>query len=239
MKVSKFELGAPDSTGDMALDAVVLVDNPTKEEVRWVQYQFGFFDKDGFPLSGSNDDDDDCTLEVDGELPISPGWGSLRSRTPDKARRSFTVDVTAILHAREFYKLGEVDVPAADRGTSTLKKTIRSTTIDGAVKVLVTRGMPDEERRSELDCRLAVRNISGLHLGRVELRGDFVDPDGASNEAFRARVAIPAHSLGYMQVSLGYFRKSQLRGARLSLTLSMFRPVHTSHCSGRSTPSKG
>lgn len=238
MKISKFELSAPDSDGEMGMDLVAMIDNPTKEEVRWLQYNAVFLDKDGFPLTCSIDNTDECTIESGEEFAVSPYGRAIPSQVAGSARDNITVSVSAILHAREFYKLGEVDVPAADRDCARIEKAVTSTTIDGALKVLIFRHKTDEKGRSCLDCRLTIRNSSEVHLARVQLKWDLVDAEDSVTESGSDEIAVAAHSLGCLESQVGWFKKSQYKGAKVRLALYVFRPVHTAHCSGTSTPSE-
>ncbi len=237
MKITKFELRAPDSDGEMSTDVAALIDNPTTEEVRWLEYIAVLSDKDGFPLSCWRNTED-CTIDIGEEFAVDPHGSPVQSQVAGGARNNITVSVSAILHAREFYKLGEVEAPAADRGFARIEKAVTSSTIDGALNVLIFRHKTDEQGQTCLECRVTIRNVSDLHLARVQLKWDLVDAEDSITESGSDEIAVQARSLGCLESSIGWYKKSQFKGAKVRLSLYVFRPVHAAHCSGTSTPSK-
>jgi len=238
MKVTKFLLSAPDSDGAMSSTTTVTVVNPTKEDVRWIQFNSVFSDKDGFPLQCSNDSNEDCTIEPGEDFQISP-WGSdIPSQVVGTGRDNVTLTVSATLYAREFFKLGEIDVPATDLTAVKLERQINSSTIEGPIKAMLFRQKTDDEGQTKVDCRIVVRNKSDLHLARIEVKCELLDADEAVVDSNSDQAVLPARSIVCIESGSSWLKKSQFKGAKLRVSLSVFRPVHTAQCSATSTPSE-
>ena len=236
MHITKFTLDRPDSDGAMSSNATVSIQNPTAKDVRWIQYNAVFLNTEGLPLQCSNDNAEDCTIEPGGEFTVSP-WGSgIPSQVVGTTRDNVSLTVSAVLHAREFYKLGEVDVPATDFDHVTVERSVTSDTIEGPVRVLLFRQRMDSDGQVRVDCRVALRNKSDLHLARVEIKCELLDADDAMVDCSNDQMALPARSICCIESGIGWLKKSQFRNAKMRLSLYVFKPVHAAQCSGTSSP---
>lgn len=236
MKVTKFTLDRPDADGSMSVSATLSVANPTTEDVRWIQYNVAYLDQRGFPLACSNDSTEDCTIEPSESLDVT-AWGGIPAQVVGDSRDNVLLGASAVLHAREFYKLGTVDVPATDGGSAAIEREITSSIIDSPVRVLLFRNRMDSDGQVRVDCRVALRNKTDLHLARVELKCELLDQDEAVTETNNDQVVLPARSLAAIESGIGWLKKSQFKGATMRLSLYLFRPIHTATCTGTSTPS--
>ena len=238
MKITKFLLSAPDSDGAMSSTTTVTVANPTKEDVRWIQFNSVFSDKDGFPLQCSNGNEEDCTIEPGEDFQISP-WGSdIPSQVVGTGRDNVTLTVSGTLYAREFFKLGEIEVPTTDLTATKLERQINSSTIEGPIKAMLFRQKTDDEGQTKIDCRVFVRNKSDLHLAKVEVKCDLLDADDAVTDNNSDQLVLPARSIVCIETGSGWLKKSQFKGAKMRVSLSVFRPIHTAQCSATSAPSE-
>ena len=138
----------------------------------------------------------------------------------------------------EFFKLGEIDVPAAARGVATIEKVISSQTIEGPLKLSVYREPEDAEGRCTLDIRTAVTSQINVPIGRTELKFVLLDSEESTLEENSETTAWRSRSGGLISGSFSYMRKAQLRGAKLRATLAVFREVHAATITAKSTPSK-
>lgn len=238
MKITKFTLDKPDSDGELSSSVTVSIANPSQETVRWLQYNAVFSTKEGFPLQCSNDCTEDCTIEPGEDFEVSPWGRGISAKVVGDSRDNVTLAVSAVLHAREFYKLGEVDVPTGDFGSASIERQITSGTIEGPIKVQLFRHKADDEGQTRVDCRLFVRNKSDFHLARVELKCELLDPDEAVTETSNDQVTVPARSIACIEGGIGWLKKAQFKGAKIRVSLYVFRPVHTCQCTGTSSPSE-
>ena len=237
MKIKKFEVAAPDSDGEMYAEIAFSLLNPTKDEVRWVQFNTVYLNKDGFALNGTNDHDELCMLAPGDDFECSAS-DRVRVALAGSARNDVTAVVYVTLYAREFFKLGEIDVPAAARGVATIEKVISSQTIEGPLKLSVYREPEDAEGRCTLDIRTAVTSQINVPIGRTELKFVLLDSEESTLEENSETTAWRSLSGGLISGSFSYMRKAQLRGAKLRATLAVFREVHAATITAKSTPSK-
>lgn len=238
MKITKFTLDKHDADGSMSADVAVSISNPTPQDVRWLQYNTVFADRDGFPLQCSNDSTEDCTIEPGEEFVVKP-WGSVPSQVTGPNRNNVMLMVSTVLHAREFYKLGDIPVPASDFDHVTLEKMVISDTIESPVKAMLFRQKIDDEGQVRVDCRVFVKNKSDLHLGRVEVKCELLDSDDAVVDTSNDQLTLPAKSIACIESGIGWLKKSQFKDAKMRISLYVFKPVHTAHCISTSAPSEG
>lgn len=237
MKVTKFTLSKPDTDGSMSTDIAVSISNPTQHDIRWLQYNVVFSDKDGSPIQSSNDCTEDCTIEPGEDFVVKP-WGSVPSQVAGTTRDNVTLTVSAVLHAREFYKLGEVEVPSTDFGHATLEKSVTSETIEGPVKVLLFREKMDDDGQVRVQCRVFVKSKCDLHLGRVEIKCELLDADDAVIDSNSDVLTLPARSIGCIESGTGWLKKSQFKDAKMRMALLVFKPIHVEQCTGSSSPAE-
>jgi hypothetical protein len=238
MKISSFSIGEPDSSGEMSGDVDIKIGNPTAEDVRWVQYRAAFEDAQGFPLYASNDNADDCRVEPNEEFKVSVPC-TLQSQTAGTGRRDIVVRASVTLHAREFFRLGEIDIPAAEFGCATIAKTIQSAVLDSKVMLLAVRVRNDDEGQGRVECRVVLTNRSGLHLERVELKCELLDADEAVVDSADDACSVAAGAVACIEGGIPWVRASQLRRGKIRLSLSVFRPVYVGSCMGTSVPQDG
>jgi len=236
MKITKFTLDAPDPDGAMSVSATVSVVNPTEEVVRWIQYNAACADNRGFPVTSSNDSTEDCAIESGEGFEVSP-CGSVPSQVVGTSRDNVSLTVSAVLHAREFYKLGSVEVPVANCGSVAIEREISSSTIEGPLRVMLVRREMDSGGQVRVDCRVSLRNRTDLHLARVELKCELLDQDDAVTDTNSDQVVLPARSIACIESGIGWLKRSHFKGATVRLSLYVFRPVHAATCSRSSAPS--
>jgi hypothetical protein len=237
MKIKKFEVAAPDSDGEMYAEIAFSLSNPTKDEVRWVQFNTVYLNKDGFALNGTNDHDELCMLAPGDDFECSTS-DRVRVALAGPARNDVTAIVHVTLYAREFFKLGEIDVPAVARGVATMEKAISSQVIEGPVKLSVYREPEDSEGRCGLEIKSALTSQINVPIGRTELKLVLLDSEESTIEENSETTAWRSRSGGLIAGSFSYMRKAQLRGAKLRATLAVFREVHAATITAKSTPSK-
>lgn len=237
MNVTKFLLSPPNSDGSMSTTAIVTIVNPTTEDARWIQFNAVYSDKDGFPLQCNNNATEECKIEPGEDFQISTWGAEIPSQVVGTSRDNVTLTVNATLHAREFFKLGEIDVPAVDFASAKLERQVTSSTIEGPIKAMLFRQKTDEEGQTKIDCRIFVRNKSDLHLARVEVKCEVLDADEAVTDTNSDQSVLPTRSVVCIESGSNWLKKSQFKGAKMRVSLSVFRPTHTAQCSATSVPS--
>jgi len=227
MKITKFTLGRPDSDGDISGEAAVTFENPTQEIVRLATMNSVVLGPLGFPVSSGNSDTEECAMEPQdthqGVISVPRTQVALAGDDPSRVE----VVVSATLHAREFLKLGETDVPQAEHGWATVERAVSSRSIESPVRVFVRRGDDSDDGTAMLEWRASLRNIADFHIARVQLKCDLLDADDCILESSDASISVDAGFVACVSDSFWSVRKGQLRGAKLKFTMSVFRPVHT------------
>lgn len=234
---TKFTAERPDSDGSMGTEAVFRIRNPALEPIRLFTMNTAVLSKRGFLLACRNDDMEDCSIDpgesMDHRLWLGSASGVASEDRPD----NLTLLASITLCSREFFKIGEVDVPSADLGTAGIEKVISSEAIDGPVRVLVIRDKPDDEGKASIMFRLSVQNRSALHLPRVVVKAVLLDAEDSITEESNVDGEVLAGGIRCFEGSSAGFLKSHYRGAKLRFTLTVFRPVHTATCSATSMAS--
>ena len=238
IKISRFSIGEPDASGQMSGDVAIKIGNPTAEDVRWIQYRAAFEDPQGFPLYASNDNAEDCRVEPNEELEVSVPC-TLQSQTAGTGRRDIVVRASVTLHAREFVRLGEIDIPASEFGCATVSKTIQSAVLDSKIMLLAVRSRNDDEGQGRVECRVVLTNRSTLHLERVELKCELLDADEAVVDSSDDACAVAAGAVACIEGGIPWVKASQLRRGKIRLSMSIFRPIHVGSCVGTSVPQDG
>lgn len=235
MKITKFAVGAPDSDGDMNSSIEFVAVNPTKEDVRLVRYHAVVTDKDGYAVACNIENEESCNLEPGGDLTLGP-WITLQKGFCGKTRDNLKLTMSATMYAREFTKLGEIEVPAKDLTVALVEKKVSSSVIDGTVKVGVQRKKEDDSGQVQVSCMVMVRNKSDLHLQKVQLKSELLDSEDAVVESNESDVTIAAHCVSCIDGGFSWLKKSQLKGAKVRMGLFVFRPVYAGECTAVSTP---
>ena len=227
MKITKFTLGRPDSDGDISGEAAITFENPTQEIVRLVTTNSVVLGPLGFPVSSGNSDAEECAIEPQDthQGAISVPRTQVALAGDDPSRVEFVVSAT--LHAREFLKLGETEVPQAEHGWTTIEHAVSSRSIESPVRVFVHRADDSDDGTAILEWRASLRNIADYHIARVQLKCDLLDADDSVLESSDASISVDAGFVACVSDSFWSVRKGQLRGAKLKFTMSVFRPVHT------------
>ena len=234
MKISKFVIGAPDTVDEMSADIMVSIPNECDEDVRWVQCRMIVEDARGFPLQ-CIETAEDCRLAPQESLDVSSGC-TLLAPTAGSRRDDVVIRAFATLFARDFVRLGEIEVPSAELGQVPVLKTLQSAVIGPEIRGLAIRTKTDEEGQGRVECRVLVQNRGTWHLERISLKCELLDADDAPIEEGEDSVSVPAGMVACVDGGTPWVKTAQLRKAKVRLSLSVFRPVRTLDCSGTSVP---
>lgn len=233
MNIVKFTVGSPDSSGEMSAEVEASISNAAEKDVRWIQYRMIFEDARGFPLA-SSEGMEDCRLENGDSTELSSSC-CVSSATAGGQQDSLVVHAVATLYGRDVYRLGELAVPAAEMTSATLEKAIEGSALHPMMKVLAVRSKNDENGQNSVAIRVLVTNSSPSLLERVELRYELLDSEESSLEAGEECTLLPAGGLACIEASTSWWRPSQLKGARLRLSLSVYQPLAIVTCTGESS----
>jgi hypothetical protein len=239
VRIKTFTLEQPDDDGEISPYLETIVENPTKEPIRWLQSNAMLVSDQGFPIACTNDNCDDCTIDPGEQFVQRHFIGSVSVGIAGATRDNVGCIVSTTLHARDVVRLGEVDVPSQETGFATIERPAMNKALDGMVKVMVYRQKADEDGDIRIDCRISVQSAADTHLARVELRVDLLDRDECIVESNCDQIALPPRSAGCIEGGIGALKRSQLKDAKLKLSLLVFRPICCMTCTGVSSPAVG
>lgn len=234
MKISKFLVESPDASGEMAAEVTVAVDNATSHESRWVQYRIVLENGQGFPIQYA-EGFDDCRLAKDEQFEFSSSC-TLPSCTAGTRRDDIVARVSATLHAREFFRLGEIAAPGLEFECETVSREIRSEVLEPDLRLTLLRVKNDEEGQARVECRVMLRNRSTVQLERVVLKCELLDADEAPVDESEDSMSIPAGLTACLEGGTPWVKASRLKNAKIRLSLSVYRPVLVVACEGTSSP---
>lgn len=236
MRIKTFTLDQPDGDGAMSTNLETIVENPTEENVRWIQSNAILVNDQGFPLACNSDNGDDCTLAPRDQFTQRHYLYSVPVAVVGATRDNVGCIVTTTLFARDFMKLGDVDVPKGNTGSTTIEQPVTTKVLDGTVKLMVCRQPPDDDGDIRIDCRVSFRSATDTHLARVELRTELLDQDECIVCSNADQIALPPRAVGCIEGGIGTVKSPQLRDAKLRLSLFVFRPICHMNCTGVSSP---
>jgi hypothetical protein len=227
MRVTSFTLERPDSDGDISSEATIKFENPTGEVVRLITAASTVLGPLGFPVACTSTDTEECVMEPGGTHNGVIGVSRTRAvlAGPDPSRVELVVSAT--LHAREFFKLGETSVPQTEQGWTTHEHAVSSRAVESPVRIFVRRGENSDDGTTELEWRASLRNIADYYIERAQLKCELLDAEDSVLDSSAASISIEAGLVTCVTDSIYSIRKGQLRDAKLKFTMSVFRPVHT------------
>jgi hypothetical protein len=234
-KISKFVVGPPDSSGDMSAEVEASISNTSGQVVRWIQHRMILESAGGFPLATS-EGAEECRLEPDESIVISSS-STLSVESAGTRRDTFIVRSSATLYSREFFQLGEIEVPTAELRFATIEKSIESLGLCSDVRVQAVRSRCDDAGNGRVECRALLKSKYSSLLEQVGLSYELLDADGATVESGDESVALPAGGITSIELSTSWLRPSQLKISKLRLALTVFLPRAVEECRARSLAS--
>lgn len=240
MKIVEFLLRQPDDedlvTGNHCTYTTIEceIDNPTKAEVVDLELSGILLDRKGTPIY-AHGWREGCHIEPGESSEVTFGVLHPPEALVGKACDDVTLIACATHYAREFHRLGSVDVPSKSDEIVRHSKKVKSSLIEGELSLMVQRGRPDDEGEIPISIRLALRSRSKDLLKEISLETKLIDKDGSDELASGESLDLRAGSIGCLTSTIS-LKKSQLKGAKLAFELAIRYPVHSSSCEKVSTP---
>lgn len=235
MEITTFTLSDPDRDGDMRAALSATLDNRSDRDVRLARVSTVFLTSDGFAFV-SNRSDESLRVEPGESFSFEPDTPWINEEFCGRARDDVTVRLAVTLFAREFIRLGEIDVPADHKAPARLVKAVGSASIGDEVRVLVSRTRPDGDGDLQLRLRCGVHNPGSAPLEPVVLRCELVDEDDAVARSDDNSVAVAPGATELLEINLWGLKSRDLRSARVRLSISVFHPVQSETAEAVSSP---
>lgn len=224
LSVEEFLAGEPDGDGDLRPEIRFTITNPTNEPVRMIAHKVIFGDAPGYPLRAAELSFEPCNLPPNESVELRTT--AYLNASPDAiAGGTFSAVLAAGLLVREFVNIGEMDIPQDERSSTTMERQIQSKMLEGPLKVRVSRSRVDEDGTVRVECQVLAFNSSAERLMRVELKCELVDGDGAVVSDDVSTTEVDAEAVACIKGGTMWVKPATLRGTRLRMMLSVFRPV--------------
>lgn len=225
--------GTADSVGEISMDLEFLVTNPTQSTVRMVRYLWSVVDADGVPVGGTSEfEDEACLLEPGGDMCIRKSC-TLWDSGGMSGRRALTATVQVRLLAREYLRLGEIEVPADDMRLGTARIEASSQLIGRDVRASVVRRRDGGVGPLVVSAFGMFRNVADVRLDPLELRVELLDAEGDSVLTESQRFALDPGASAVVE-SMLFPKAAGARDSRVRLALLVHHAVHVAEFSGSS-----
>lgn len=235
LRIDEFTAGEPDGDGDLSPNIRFTVTNTTTETVRMVAYRVVFGDAPGHPLRYEGTYYEPCNLPPGDSIDLRANT-YINVEAESLVGGAFSAAIAVGLLVREFINVGEVEIPLDDRGSATLERQVQSKVLEGPLKVRVSRSRTDGDGMVRAECAVLVCNALPEKLGRVELKCELVDGDGAVVGDEVTVTEMDAGAVGCVNGGTMWTKPAALRDARLRLMLSVFRPIEWAEVACASEP---
>jgi len=223
IEITEFKLSAPDSDGDMRPEANIDVTNTTDQTIKQVRYATAFLGHEGGPVSFSNRNTEDVTLDP-GETTSFSAHNWIKYVATKGGRDDVTLLASARLMKRIFIKLGSVETPPPGQSIS---KTISvdSDVIDGDVFVNVLVTEPDDDGESYVEIKALLKNATDHFIEEAKVKLQLIDDEDSQIDDSYSEENIPPNGYGMFETSFYGLKKSKLRDTTVKIGLYIFSDV--------------
>lgn len=223
MKVEKFEISGPDKDGDYQQELDIKVTNTSNEVVKQIRYNTTYFTACGHPATDASTGTEEVSLDSGESVTFHPG-GWL-TNLGDDGKDGISVKCYARLMARNFHKLGEVDIPGDHKTTTKSAFKIKGQLLEDDVKMRVVRSAPDDDGDVKLEVYLAVRNKSEAFIEEAEVKAQLLDEDGAEIDGSYSTENISPGCTCIFRLGFWSTKASTLKNATLKSQIAVFYEV--------------
>jgi len=205
--------------------------NDTEQTIELVKTSCLIVSKEGATIGGDFNNEEDIYMEP-GEVAkfnVSSGYGIFHSATNgDPSSVEAHIDTT--FFRREFFNLGELDVPSEDGQVTQLTST--KNVAGGDLQILgatISRDASEDADRN-LNTSVGLRNLGSDVQQKIMVKSILIDRAGAQIDYSEYEEVIPPQSAAIITPSV-YTKAGRLKGAKMKITVTLFQPVATSSVS--------
>jgi hypothetical protein len=126
---------------------------------------------------------------------------------------------------REFFNLGDLDVPSGENEVSQLST--HTDVAGGALKILgatIRRKPEDDDGETTLDASVGLRNLGDGAVQKAVVKLILMDREGSQIDDREYDETIPPRSSVVIEPSV-YTKTGRLRGAKVKLTVALYQPI--------------
>ena len=200
--------------------------NDTEQTIELVKTSCILMSKDGATIGGGFNNEEDVYMdpEESAKFSVSTHYGTIYKSSVGGDPESVEAQIDTTFFRREFFNLGEVEVPEEDGGVSTY--TDHKDVAGGDLKILgatIARAPSDDADRS-VECSVGLKNLGTDAQQKVMVKMILIDRSGAQIDYGENEEMIPPRSGAVITPSV-YTKAGRLKGASVKLTVTLFQPV--------------
>lgn len=202
--------------------------NDTDQTIELVKTSCVILSKDGATIGGGFNNEEDVYMDPEeaAKFSVYTNYGTIYKSAVSDQPDSVEAQIDTTFFRREFFNLGEIEVPADDGGVSSIGD--HKDVAGGDLKILgatITRAPSDDADRSVEAC-VGLRNLGADAQQKVMVKMILIDRSGAQIDYSENEEMIPPRSGAVITPSV-YTKAGRLKGALVKLTVTLFQPVTT------------
>ena len=200
--------------------------NDTEHTIELVKTSCVILSKDGATVGGGFNNEEDVYMDPDesAKFNVSGSYESIYKSAVSDHPDSVEAQIDTTFFRREFFNLGEIDVPADDGGVSFIEDHKDVAGCD--LKILgatISRAPSDDADRSVEAC-VGLRNLGTDAQQKAMVKMILIDRSGAQIDYSENEAMIPPRSGAVITPSVST-KAGRLKGASVKLTVTLFQPV--------------
>lgn len=202
--------------------------NDTDQTIELVKTSCVILSKDGATIGGGFNNEEDVYMDPEeaAKFSVYTNYGTIYKSAVSDQPDSVEAQIDITFFRREFFNLGEIEVPTDDGGVSSIGE--HKDVAGGDLKILgatITRAPSDDADRS-VEASVGLRNLGADAQQKVMVKMILIDRSGAQIDYSENEEMIPPRSGAVITPSV-YTKAGRLKGASVKLTVTLFQPVTT------------
>ncbi|MDB2529576.1 hypothetical protein N9X46_02410 [Paracoccaceae bacterium] len=232
LRKEKFEW-SPGYGGDtFDYEIELSTENSSEQTIELVKTSCIILSNDGATVGGDFNSEEDIYMDPGetAKFNVNCGYGNIFQSAADGEANSVEAQIDTTFFRREFFNLGEVEVPADDGEVARL--VVSKNVAGGDLKILgatVAREHSDDADRTINSC-VGLRNLGADAQQKVMVKSILIDRAGAQIDYSEHEEMIPPRSSAIISPSV-CTKAGRLKGASIRITVTLFQPVASSSVS--------
>lgn len=229
MAITQFETDGPDDDGDISIDLTIEIQNESKKDISLIKWDL-IVDHNGTTIDGNLSNSEECLLDK-GDTYEASTWLRINKNVINQASPDLEMRAYAKFYEREFFKLGEIEIPESVSELKSLNTKIKSEFFGNDITISLVR-LPDggeaDAKEHEVHLKSSIANNSDDYIEDIEFKGVLIDRTGSEEDESTDFCSVLAPHSGTLLQPVFWARpKSKLKGAKVELLLKAYRLVAT------------
>lgn len=229
MAITQFETDGPDDDGDISVDLTLEIQNESNKDISLIKWDL-IVDHDGTTIDGNLSNSEECLLDK-GDTFEASSWLRINKSVINKSNPELKLRGYAKFYEREFYKLGEIEIPETVNDLKVLQTKIKSEFFENDITISLVRrpdGGEANAKEHEVYLKASIANNSGDYVEDIEFKGVLIDRTGSEEDETTDFCSVLAPHSGTLLQPVFWARpKSKLKGAKVEFLLKAYRLVGT------------